>query len=523
MLALVAVAFSLVARGGVFFSQWVPDLFIPLEGVAHLDAGQWPHRDFVTPVGSLWYAIHLLPTLVMPLSARVVVWANLIVALVAGLSAFVVCTGKMPRWMVGLCTFYSGLVALSPRQIGESFQHISNNASYNRHCWALICALALAALIPAPDRSRRRELIDGLITGLLIAACFYIKVTYAAAGIGFVGLSLFSTRGTAGWRFAVISGASALVTVLGVGLLTNDLPGYFTDMKTAITVLPDSTRSNQAAALFLHELPSLILAGMLSFFAAAVPDRMFGRYTPGVLAGVLTVTAGLVIGVQNHPEPENPLLPIGILIGWITVRSRVQGPYRFSRNFGHLAVTASFLIPIVMDMAAIGWTATAPFDASPATAWLSNTPMADIKIGARYTGGDPVEPLIPRGDIEIMSRWREAFDLLRPRLQGRDDVKILPFTWSNPFPLLMKQPAVRHEVAWWDAQRTFNARIKPSPDQLLDNVDYVLVPHDYVNPTTALTMWESYGSTLQRDFKPVAHTPHWDLWAKRICASRGLC
>jgi hypothetical protein len=103
VLALIAIALVLVMRGGVFFSQWVPDVFIPLNGVAHILAGQWPHRDFVTPVGSLWYVINALPTLFLPLTAKVTVWANLIVALCAGVATFGVALGKLPRWMVCLC------------------------------------------------------------------------------------------------------------------------------------------------------------------------------------------------------------------------------------------------------------------------------------------------------------------------------------------------------------------------------------------------------------------------------------
>jgi hypothetical protein len=60
--------------------------------------------------------------------------------------------------------------------------------------------IALAALLPPPQgTARSRERIDGVVCGLLIAACFYIKATYAVAGCGFLGLALITTRGWAGW------------------------------------------------------------------------------------------------------------------------------------------------------------------------------------------------------------------------------------------------------------------------------------------------------------------------------------
>ena len=359
--ALVFVAIVQVARGGVYFSQWLGDIFIPLGGVAHMRVGQWPHRDFVTPVGSLWYAINYLPTLVMPMCARVVIWANLIVALFAGLGTLGVCLGRMPRWLASLASFYVGMVALSPRQIGEAFTHISNNASYNRYCWALICVVALASLLPSREGgARRRDIADGLVAGLLIAMCFYIKVTYAAAGFGFIGAALLTTRRRGGGRFAMLAGSAAIGTIAVVGALTGELPGYFADMATAVAVLPHTARTVQALNQLGFSLPGLLLVSMVARFANAQPGKVLGPFSPGVWAGVLTVLAGFAIQVQNHPEPENPLLPVALIIGWTASRHYAQGTLRFSRPMGHAILGLFLAIVLASDLCAVGWTALAP-------------------------------------------------------------------------------------------------------------------------------------------------------------------
>jgi len=523
LLGLVGVALVQVAHRSVYYYEWEQDVFIPLEGVLHVYAGQWPHRDFVTPVGSLWYAINALPGLVMPISARALVWANLIVALVAGMAAMVVCLGKMPRQIAGLCAFYVGLLALSPRQIGEAFSHISNNASYNRFCWAFVSVIALASLLPSPGASRRRDLVDGVVVGLLIALCFYIKVTYAAAGVGFLGLALLTTRGRSGWRFVGMAGLVAAVVVAAAGIVTGDLPGYFADMHTAVAVLPHNGRTGQALIMTAFAVPGLILVALMVLFAGAGPHRTFSPFSPGLWAALLTVGAGLAIGIQNHPEPENPLLPVALVIAWFVTRARTDGPFRYGEGLGQVAVCAALLLPVALDLGAVGWAAVAPVEVGPQTGWLAATPLADLRVGLRALSTQPLPLQMPHTEAQVAVRWDEAMILIRPHLHGRNDATVLPFTWSNPFPMLLGLPPVRHEVAWWDAERTFNEKLTPDPRLLLDHVDFVLIPHDYVFAATTEAMENAYAPQLNRDFRTIAHTPHWDLWARRDCAKRSLC
>ena len=522
--ALVGVALVLVACGGVYYSEWAQDTFIPLEGALHVLRGQWPHRDFVTPVGSLWYVINAIPGLVMPLSARLIVWANLIVALTGAIATLVVCRRKLPHWLACLCAFYVGLVAMSPRQVGESLHMISNNASYNRYCWSLICAIAMASLLPAPaGTARRRDPIDGIVVGLLIAICFYIKITYAAAGVGFVGLALITSRGPAAWRFGMWAGIVATGTVVAAAVLTHDLPGYIADMKTAVAVLPDASRSGQLLLLLIWSLPGMILVVLLSLRATALPGKNLGAFGPGAWAGLLTVGAGLAIGVQNHPEPENPLLPVGLMVGWIVSRQHHTGPVRSSTRFGYAVIGAAFAIMMAGDLGAVAWTTIAPVETSANTGWLRDTRVSDLRIGIEQTGPKFPDKTQPQNDGEIFGVLNEAVVLLRPHLQGRHDARVLPFNWNNPFPVLLGLPPIRHEAAWWDPERTFNAKLAPAPHALLDGVDYILIRTEYRKYLAERTMWDVYGALVLHDFKPVGHSHHWTLWARKTCAVRSLC
>jgi hypothetical protein len=526
--ALVATGLLLIVPG-VYFSQWSQDLFIPLEGVLHLRAGQWPHRDFMTPVGSGWYWINALPTYLLPIGARTLIEANLLVALTAAALALWVALPRLPRWLAGLTAFYIGMLALSPRQIGEGYAQITNIASYNRHCWALIAVIALAALLP--DRTPRHDRRDGVIVGVLIAACFYIKITYAAVGCGFVGLALITTRGLAGWRFSAWAAGAAAALVALIGVATGDLPGYFADMRTAVAVLPDVSRHDAALYLLVMGAPGLAMSAALGVLAAARTDCLINWRDSTTWTGSITAFVGLVISLQNHPEPENPLLPVALLLAWQSPRLFHPGPFRFSNALGLSAIVIGICLTLNLDCAAVYRTSAAPVDHGPVTRWLAETHVPDMRFGtAHVTAGAFDSVPLATTDVQTFRRWQDAADLLQPHLKSRHDAIVLPFAWSNPIPLLLDLPPVRHEVAWWDWQRTFNPTHRPDPHALLDAVDFVmvpnsaaLIPHDFVPFQAPQMMWAAYGATVQHDFSLAGHSEFWDLWVRKDCSRRDLC
>ena len=147
----------------------------------------------------------------------------------------------------------------------------------------------------------------------------------------------------------------------------------------------------------------------------------------------------------------------------------------------------------------------------------------DLRVATQFTGPEPVDKTIPQSDTQILARWNETIGLLENHLHGRHDAIVFPFIWSNPFPFLLVLPPVRHDVAWWDSERTFNAKFKPAPEVILGGVDYVLVPQGYANPGTEMALSAAYGHRLRTDFRIVENTPHWALWARQDCARRALC
>jgi hypothetical protein len=240
--------------------------------------------------------------------------------------------------------------------------------------------------------------------------------------------------------------------IAGAAFATGDLPGYLADLRTAVAVLPRASRTNQAFNQLGYTMPGMLLVYAASRLASAGTARPLGSFGRGGWAGLLTVVAALAIEVQNHPEPENPLLPIALLLGWTVSRRDAEDPPRFSDRIGTVIGCSVLVIMLALDISAVGWTAIAPVDSGRATAWLTNTRVTDLRIASHYTGPEPLVRNLPQVDSEVLARWDEAITLLRPHLNGRQDVTVLPFMWSNPFPVLLGLPPVRHELAWWECQ-----------------------------------------------------------------------
>lgn len=533
-LVLILLAWAGSARGAMY-TRWVQDIFIPLEGVIHLQHGQLPHVDFGTPVGVLYYVIQYLPTLVAPLSARTVIWSNAIVAVVAFAVAAYAARDRLPAWLAASVSLYVGLVALSTRQLGEKLTFVTNNASYNRWSWALIAVLALLVALPHPRALRRTATVDGAIVGVLLAALFLIKITYFVAAFGLFALALVTVRRAAPLRFGAVALLVLGVVLLAVQLSTGLIGAYLAEMRATVAVQPSKLRPGFAYALGVAFAPGGLVVVLLALLAPRAPASPWSILSPVAMAGAI-FAMGWAVAVQNHPELENPLLPIAAVVAWYAGRA-IAAPAAADRGTADgerfaawlrglaapLAIGGVLLIPMAQDIASLVWTARAATVTDPKLAWLQTTPLRDLRMMAMP--GEIAPPVFTgefASDLQFLDALGDGTALLRRHIGARHDVTVLPLTWNNPWPALLDLRPVRHELAWWDAERTFNTAIHPDP-ALLDGTDYVLVPKRYYSWGTTLAMLSIYGPTLGRTFHPVGETAGWTLYARNDCAARRLC
>lgn len=533
---LILFAWAASARGAMYES-WAQDIFVPLEGVIHLKHGQLPHLDFGTPVGCLYYFIQYLPTLIAPLSARTAIWSNLIVAVVAFSFTAWIAYGRLPAWLAAVTSLYTGLVALSTRQLGEKLIIVTNNASYNRWSWAMLAVSALLLALPHPRATQRTTVIEGSVVGLLLAALFMIKITYFVAGVGLLILALVTVRRTTPFRFGAAAAIVLIVVLASVQISTGMISAYLAEMRATVAVQPTKLRLASAFNLALAFAPGGLVVVLLALWAPRRPSKRWSTLSP-ILLALAIFAMGWAVAIQNHPEPENPMLPIAALVAWYGGRSfdddetgttlvpdsDGQLLVLLRRLASPLVIIGVFLIPMVQDIGTLAWTARGATIADPKLAWLQSTPMRDLRIMATpWRTEQSTSPNAFDNDVQYLESLGEGVSLLRSHIGKRHDVTVLPLTWNNPWPTLLGLRPVRHELAWWHDGRTFNSQIHPDAAQLLGAIDYVFVPNRYYMYDTTIAMSAIYSQNLRRDFHPVGKTGNWTLYARNNCAGRALC
>jgi hypothetical protein len=294
------------ARGGVYVDGHEGDTIHLIEIVLRMAAGEWPHLDFLTPLGVLAFApIVLFVSLGLGvghaiLAAQVLVGAVLLpAAWWVGVSRL----GRVLAHVLGAMVIVLATAVVH----GETVEGVSVSMHYNRWAWAVAFVVVPVAVL-APG-ARRSAWADGAILGLGMAALALTKMTFFAALIGPVVLALALRRD---WR--------ALAVALGAGLAvvaaTTAVAGmqfwaaYLGDLVTVSGsgIRPDTGRPLARIATGAAYLPAnlLLLAGVMLL-------RQARRADEGLVLLVLA-PAFVFITYQNWGNDPQWLPLLGVLL-----------------------------------------------------------------------------------------------------------------------------------------------------------------------------------------------------------------
>lgn len=211
-------AVLLLAPGGLYVNGHEGDLLHTLEAATRIAEGEWPHLDFMTPLGLFTFApIGLLMAVgLAPGQALLASYVLVAACLLPGI--WHLGNSRMgPRlrlffgvWVVFLIT---ALV------YGGDEPTISISMYYNRWAWALTALIALTILLP-PKGEGATPRADGVLIGLCMAALLLIKLTYFISLAPAVLVYFIVQRAGRAFMAALLS---ALVVALLVTLLVGDL------------------------------------------------------------------------------------------------------------------------------------------------------------------------------------------------------------------------------------------------------------------------------------------------------------
>ncbi len=295
-----------LAKGGFYLGKHEGDTLHMMQIVFRMAGGQWPHLDFMTPIGALAFApFALFVKLGFGIGMSILLGQTLVAIVflpAVWWVAYSRMTGALP-YLFGLFVF----VLIGALVHGEAQRSISISMHYNRWAWAAAFVAISAALIP--PRGAERSLPDGLIIGLAMAALLLTKVTYFAAFAIPVMLALVLRRSFASLAYALLAGL-AVVAALTLMAGTDYWFAYLRDLAT---VAASDVRSNPGEPLSAVIGAPAYLGASLTLFASVILLRQ-SREAAGGLILLLLAPGFFYVTYQNFANDPQWLLLLAVLL-----------------------------------------------------------------------------------------------------------------------------------------------------------------------------------------------------------------
>ncbi|MBS0564921.1 MAG: hypothetical protein JSR87_10725 [Proteobacteria bacterium] len=350
-LCLLAVALVLgglpFLKGGFYIGKHEGDTLQMADIVFRMAAGNWPHLDFMTPIGVLAAApIALFVRLGMQFGHAIFA-AQLLVALVL-LPAAVAVISRRARddwsgWIYGAFIMVLCVALVH----GEAQNSISISMHYNRWAWAI--TYVLVPIVMLAPRGGERPASEGVILGLGLAALVLIKATYFVSLAPGLAIGLIARRWWRTMAVAVLAGlaVAGLVTALaGVQFWT----AYAGDL---LTVARSSARPQPGETFGMVAAAPAYMGGTIALLAIVIFLRQAGRLTEGMV--LLFLAPGFIYIVFQNYGNDPQWLPAVAFFAWTL---RPDAPVLTAKGFDLRAgimvaglLAAAFGFPSAVNLA----------------------------------------------------------------------------------------------------------------------------------------------------------------------------
>lgn len=512
MAVVLATAAAVVATPVVVINEAFHDIFIPLDGAWRIVNGQWPHRDFHTPVGGLWYALHAVTYALLYADVRAIPATSAAVAvLLAGAASWVAIRRFDPLASATFTLFVFGIAG------GAGFlDNVEGTewlGTYNRWCWSL-CAIALVITsVETRDGNGVRPAADGLLLGVALGALLWLKITFAACAVSCVIATAVLARSTQRRRIAMVG----LLTLVPAALaLTSPLGrGYLVDLRDAAALGSGLSR--------LHRLPGILLANLVPLAIVGVLVIVLALRRAVARTDLLLVMAwvgfALVISTQNN-ERTSVLVSVAPLV--------FAASWRPTDRLQRVVRVVALLLLLrfcLLDFYGIGWAV------AQGHGYFLPPTSPVVTPDGRLVVDDHFHPppneafhravlgFPPRDDEQReTSNQEEAVEfarglkLARSIAGSRDRIAVLAF--ADPFPSVLRLPPPRGIIQWFDAGRTWSPESTPV-HRLFGDATLLLEPAFARDWRTSRTAIAATHTALATGWTKVASTPLWTVWRRR--------
>ena len=348
LLAVVVILGGLpLLKGGFYLGKHEGDTLHMAEIVLRMARGQWPHLDFMTPIGLLAMAPIALFVRLGAGIGHAIFYAQILVALVLLPAAVRVADSRMTGWIRFAYGAFVMVLCLALVH-GEAQISVSISMHYNRWAWA-IAYVVVPLVMLAPCDGQDRRWLDGTIIGLGMAALLLIKATYFVALAPAVLAGLLLRRWWASLFSAGLAGlaVAALVTALAG-------PQFWIAYLHDLTIVAHSGIRPQPGEVIGSILggPAFMGASM-TILASVVALRQAGRLTEGLLL-LLLMPGFIYIVFQNYGNDPQWLMLLATLIFVLRPEAGVTNGFGWDMRqaFGYAAaLAAAFGFPSAINLA----------------------------------------------------------------------------------------------------------------------------------------------------------------------------
>ncbi len=306
-----------LAKGGFYIGKHEGDTLQLADIVLRIAGGEWPHLDFMTPIGFLAMAPIALFVKLGAGIGHAIFYAQIMVALILLPAILYVATTRFTggwRWLYAIFVTVLCLALVH----GETEVSISISMHYNRWAWA-IAYLAVPLAVMAPRRERAG--VEGVILGLGVAVLVLVKATYVVALAPGLLVALFARRRWGVIGVAVVAGltvAAIMTAAAGFGFWTAYLHDLQIVAASPIRPQPGQSFWSVAAA------PAFLTATM-ALLAVVIFLRQSERMTEG-LAMMLLMPGLIYIVFQNYGNDPQWLILVALMAFALRPRAGVLNP-----------------------------------------------------------------------------------------------------------------------------------------------------------------------------------------------------